>query len=830
MKNYVCKLLLLAGAICLAIVQLHAQTSPAGKITARVIDAQTQETIPYATAILLDRKTKSTVKSSQTSANGELQLSNLPNGVFLLRLVYVGYQTVLRDSIVLSASRNSISLGTVRMSAAKGTQLKEVNVTAQRSTMQLGIDKKVFSVDQSLVSQGGSATDVLQNVPSIQTDMDGNVSLRGSAGVRVLIDGKPSMIAGGNVAQILQSIPASSIESVEVITNPSAKYDAEGQSGIINIVLKKNKKLGLNGSVALSAGNLDNYNASSNLSFQNKTINIYGNYSYRHGNRLGGGYNNIIYRNMPFPTVYADQLSDSRSNDKSHNVKTGLDYYVAPKSVLSVSGGFNFRDQSRDELLSVNEFDAGRNPLKLSSRNNGSKEDGNSYDLNLDFSQKFKNPKEELIFNASYSKGEEDELNTFKTNLHDLTGGAAGTVPEIRQDDELEAGRSYNIQADYTRPVGENGKFETGYRSQMRYADESRLSQFFDPETGTYSFNPALTNDFNSKDQIHALYINYQNEFKNFGYQLGLRAEDARLDTRFGGYNNAGGQDFATGKVDYTRLYPSIYLTRKFKAEQSLQISYSRRVNRPRGREVNPFRDVSEPFSQRQGNPNLRPEDVHAFELSYSKYWPSITFISTAYLRQTNDVIQWVRTPPDELGVTLGMPQNLTRDVSTGLELIGRFDISKKWNFTANTNFYQSTIDGVPEAGVLETSGFSWNANLTSNVTLPYNLSLQARGEYRSPQVKAQGSRDEMYLLDAGAKYDFKNKKSSLSLNVRNLLNSMNFGMTTDIPNSLTSFKRYMTGPMASLTYAYRFGKTDFTFKKSKKQDQGESRSAEESF
>src|SRR5690606_16868026 len=178
-------------------------------------------------------------------------------------------------------NRKNINLGNIRMSGAGGMQLKEVNVTAQKNTMQLGIDKKVFSVDQSLVSQGGSATDVLQNVPSIQTDMDGNVSLRGSAGVRVLVDGKPSMIAGGDVAQILQSIPASSIESIEVITNPSAKYDAEGQSGIINIVLKKNKKLGLNGSLALSAGNRDNYNGSGNLSFQNKTINIYGNYSYR---------------------------------------------------------------------------------------------------------------------------------------------------------------------------------------------------------------------------------------------------------------------------------------------------------------------------------------------------------------------------------------------------------------------------------------------------------------------------------------------------------------------------------------------------------------------
>ncbi|RZK64466.1 MAG: TonB-dependent receptor, partial [Pedobacter sp.] len=338
MKNNVRNAALLMLAICINAISGNAQTTTGeGRITAKVVDASNNQTVPFASAIVIDRKTKAVVKGAQTDVDGNLVMTGLPKGVFSFKVSYLGYQTMVRDSISISDTNKEIKFGTINMKPSKGTALNEVTITAPKSTIQMGIDKKIFSVDQSLVSEGGSASDLLQNVPSVQTDIEGNVSLRGSSGVRVLIDGKPSLIAGGNVAQILQSIPASSIESVELITNPSAKYDAEGQSGIINIVLKKNKKLGLNGSVALTAGNQDNYNANTNVSFQNSKINLYGNYSYRYGNRLGGGYNNITYLDgsgLGTPTGYADQNTDSKSLDKGHNLKAGIDYYVTDKSVL----------------------------------------------------------------------------------------------------------------------------------------------------------------------------------------------------------------------------------------------------------------------------------------------------------------------------------------------------------------------------------------------------------------------------------------------------------------------------------------------------------------
>ncbi|HWW41989.1 outer membrane beta-barrel family protein [Pedobacter sp.] len=822
MRTYVGKVLLLAIGICIITVKLNAQSTTPTSISAKVIDAQTNETVPFATASILNRKTKAVVKVAQTDVNGNLKIIGLPNGVFTFKISYIGYQTLVRDSVNINGSQKDLNFGTIKMKPAKGTVLNEVKITGQKSTMQLGIDKKVFSVDQSLISEGGSAADLLQNVPTVQTDMDGNVSLRGSTGVKVLVDGKPSLIAGGDVATILQSIPASSIESVEVINNPSAKYDAEGQSGIINIVLKKNKKLGFNGSLALTAGNRDNYNANTSLSFQNKRVNLYGNYSYRYGNRLGGGYNNITYIDMvnKVPSGYADQNTDSKNLDKGHNVKAGIDYNVTDKSTLSFSGNFNTRDNDRTDLLKVNRLNADRSPFELSNRQNKTDGNGNSYDLNMDFSQKFKKPKEELTFNLGYSKGTNDNNQTYTTEFYNR-GGQAGVYPDsINTNIGTGSNKSYNIQADYSLPVGKAGKFETGYRSQIRYADNNTLSSILNNTTGNYDTDYSLTNNFHSKDQVHAIYANFQNQVGNFGYQVGLRAEDALLNTTSGAYHSDNSIIYTPGKVDYTRLYPSVFLTEKLKGDQQIQLSYSRRVNRPRAWDTNPFLDTSDPLNYRQGNPNLKPEDVHAYEFSYNKFWKKVTFISTVYVRQTNDVIERIRSLPNDQGITTTTPENLAKQLATGLELIGKVDIMKAWNFTANANLYHSKLTGSPEYGTTDNSGFSWDANLTNNFILPYNISLQLKGDYSSSQVIAQGKRNAMYGLDAGAKYDFKNKKASLSLNVRNVLNSRSWSMTTNTPGTAIDFKRYMTGPMGSLTFSYRFGRTDFISKKTKKQEQ----------
>lgn len=822
MKKYLSKLILTTLTICTIITfNLNAQTSGTGKLTGKVIDVQTNETVPFASAVLTDRATKAVVKTGQTDVNGNLVINNIPDGVFTIKISYVGYQNMVRDSVSFTMAQRVINLGTVKMTTSKGNVLSEVTITGQKSPIQLGIDKKVFAVDQSIVSEGGSAGDLLQNVPSVQTDVDGNVSLRGSTGVRILIDGKPSLIAGGNVAQVLASIPASSIETVEVITNPSSKYDAEGQSGIINIVLKKNTKLGLNGNVAVTAGNRDNYNANTSVSFQNKKINIYGNYGYRYGNRPGSGFNNIQYKNSTGADdlAFADQTTDSKSTDKSHNLKAGIDYYLTDKDILSFSGGFNSRENDRTELLTINKYGLGRAPLEFSNRTNLNKGDGSSYDLNLDYSHKFKKAGEELTFNFGYTRGTNNNDQEYNTGIYSLNGLAVDVDPLMQTNINDGVNKNYNIQADYILPMGKFGKIETGYRSQIRYSDNTTIATEFDNTTGQYEPEYDLSNQFNSKDQVHALYFNYQNQIKNFGYQLGLRGEDASLNTNSGAYGDTGGLTYTPGRIAYQRLYPSVYLTQKFKGEQQVQLSYTRRVNRPRPWDTNPFIDYSDALNWRQGNPNLLPEDVHSFELGYSKFWSKVTLISSVYMRRTNDLIQRVRSTPNADGVIITTPQNLTSSLATGLELIAKVDVVKPWNFTANVNVYHNEIDAVPVYNITGTSGYSWNANVTNNFTLPYNITLQVRGEYNSSEVMAQGKRKANYGIDGGAKYDFLDKKSSLSLNVRDVFNTRKWAFYTEDGNSITDFQRRMQGPIGNLTFSYRFGKTTF-MKKSKKPEQ----------
>ncbi len=814
--------------LCLSF-SVFAQTGGKAKITGVLKDAKTQETIPFATAVLINKATGKNAKIAQTDLNGAFVMADLPTGTFTFKISFVGYQTMVRDNVNITAATGALNFGDIKMNAAKGNILSEVTVTGQKQAMQMGIDKKIFSVDQSLVSEGGSAGDLLQNVPSISTDMDGNVSLRGSTGVKVLIDGKPSLIAGGNVAQILQSIPASSIESVEVITNPSAKYDAEGQSGIINIVLKKNTKLGFNGSAAVTAGNRDNYNANTNLSFQNSKVNIYGNYSYRYGNRLGGGFQDITYKTPAGSTAFADQTTVSNSLDKGHNAKAGIDYYIAPKSVISLSGGFNSRDNNRSDLLDIKQLSANHSPVLLSNRTNTTDGYGNSYDANLDYVQKFKKPKEELTFNFGYSYGTNNNDQAYSTTTTNRNGTPINETLSLQRVFNTGNNTNYNIQTDYALPVGKAGKIEVGYRSQIRLGNNDQYADSILTNTSTYISNNKLINGFDSKDQVHALYFNYQNQIKDFGYQLGLRAEDARLDTHLEGYTN-NVLTTAEGNIHYKRKYPSIFLTQKLKGDNQLQFSYTRRVNRPRPWDTNPFLDVSDPLNYRGGNPNLLPEDVHSFELGYSKYWKKVTLTSSLYFRQTNDVIQRVRSTPVN-GIITSTPQNLSNQINSGVELIGRFDLIKALNFTTNVNLYQAKFAGDDRFNIPSSSGFSWNANLTGNLTVVKNVSLQVRGDYRAAEVMAQGKRNAMYGIDGGAKYDFPNKIASLSFNVRDVFNTRRLSLTTEEKFTIVDFQRRMQGTMGSLTFSYRFGKTTFTGTgKKKKDDQQENRPDEGSY
>lgn len=789
-----------------------AQTTT-GTITGKLVDGTTNQPLDFA-SVSITNKADKTTKGAQTDANGNFKLDGLKDGVYTVRATFVSYLTYTKDSIQINASRKLVPLGTIKLRAAKGV-LKEVVVTAQKSTIKLATDKKVFSVDQSLVSQGGSATDLLTNVPSVQVDVEGNVNLRGSSNVRVLINGKPSAISGGSVSDILQSIPASAIENIEVITNPSSKYDAEGQSGIINIVLKRNAQIGFNGSVSGTIGNQKTANGSLNLSYQTSKVNLFGNYSYRKANRIGNGYTNRITYPGRDSAIFQNQESDQTFKFNSHNIRTGIDINLDSKTVLTLSDNINIRDRDRFQNGVTNT--TRRNVLgQLTTQNNFSGNSGTNVDLNADFSHKYKKQGQELTANFGYSTEKEDGDENLST-LYNYYNPPK--VDRLFKQNTYTNGkqRNFNLQADYTMPLGKDSKLEAGYRSTINRNDNDfRADTLLNGTANQFVFDRTRSSHFIYNEQVHAIYTNFQRQFGKIGLQIGARLEDAHIKTRLV-------DSVQQYKQDYFRIYPSVFLSDKLSENQTLQLSYTRRVSRPRDRQLTPFLDRSDPLNYQQGNPNLQPEDTHSFELSYINYWNAVTLTSSVYYRLTNQNIQQVRTPLSS-SIILTQFQNIASASNAGYELIAKVTPSTKFDLTGNVNVYYRSIEGDPTYNIQSTSGYAFNGNLTANIKPIKKLGFQLRGDYQGKQVIAQGFSKALFGFDGGVRYDI-TKALNVSGNVRDIFNTRKFGSiidntTASIPYTSESYRRFSFRTI-SFTVAYRFGNSGGEQKRQKKnQDQ----------
>ncbi len=787
------------------------QNAGEGSISGTLVDGAIGQPLELATVSLVRRSDKHPVASIQTDLNGKFKLTGIDNGLYTLHATYVSYLTFIKDSIAVTPAKREINLGSIKLRQAKGL-LKEVTVTAQKSQMQLGLDKKSFNVDQSLVSQGGSATDLLTNVPSVQVDVDGNISLRGSTNVRVLINGKPSALTGGNITDILQSIPASAIESIEVITNPSSKYDAEGDSGIINIILKKNVQKGFTGSASAAAGTQHTYNGTASLAYQNSKINVYTNYSYRKGERVGNG----SVDKVTDPTDGApQQLQDQEANQNftftGQNIRTGIDINLTPKTTLSFSNNINIRDRDRNQYGSTL---ISRNDTLLQSinQNNISTGKGTNLDFNVDLDHKYKKKGEELTANIGYSLDKNNNFDNLNSDYDYYT--VPDNFNSVQHNTTIGRQHNFIVQSDFTLPF-RNGKLEAGFRSTINNNNTNYISDTLNNVSGNYDYNPFLSNDFIYKENINAVYTNYQHDFGKFSIQGGLRLEDANINTQLTD------SMVTKNKQDYFRVYPSLFLTDKLSENQTLQLSYSRRVTRPNSRELSPFVDESNRLSYTQGNPNLLPQDTHSFELSYINYWKTVTLTSSLYYRLTLDNIQQITTPltPGNLDTTLTQFQNIKSATNAGYELIAKISPLQMVDLTANVNIYYKYIAGDPALNLQTTSGYAWNGNITANVKPLKKLGIQIRADYQGPQVIPQGTMKAIYGVDGGVRYDL-TPKLNLSANVRDIFNTRKY--VSDINYSSPYFtstqvsdRRFNTRT-GVVTLSYRFGNNGIPQKRKK--------------
>jgi len=772
------------------------------KISGTVTDSITHQPIPFATVALLSQQTKAPVKGRQTDSIGHFLLENVSAGTFVLRITYVGYNNILKENILIGPATGDLNLGTITMTASKTTLLKEVVVAGKKEALQNVNGKKVFSVNQSLVSKGGNAADLLKNVPTLQIDENGNVSLRGSVNVKVLVDGKPSIIANGDITRILQSIPANAIESIEVIPNPPANYDANGE-GIINIILKKNSRPGLNASADIGAGTNDNYNADAGLSYQSGKVNLYGNYSLKNGNAVNTGMQSYIFLKPADAVVYTMETFPSVTRNKIQFLKAGIDYALTPRSTLGISASLNSYYTHKNEFLTFTHHDANDVLLDSYNRFNTVNNNGSSYEVDLDYKRRFKKPKEELALNFSFAYGTFRDYQQYTTRYNPVNGVQSPKIDTPLVSDTRHRATNYNIQADYVLPVGTSGQFSAGYRSQITLGnnDQYAYKVLSAGQTPLYAF----TDLFASNNQVNAVYLNYKDQVGNFSYQAGIRAGDSRLDATFMSFDANNRLFAAPLKVPVRGIYPSVLLTQKLENNSQLQFTFTRRISKPTVRQFNSTTDFSDPTNYNKGNPGLTPASVTSLELDYSKNWQNVSFTFGIYNNTINNVIKTIQIDPvnDE---TTTIPENLKRSVTTGLELIGHFGVAKEWDLTANANIFNRDNAAAPQYGIAANNGISWNANITSNITPVQRLSFQVRADYQAVEMFLQDKRLAVFGMDGAAKYDFAQNRASLSLNANDIFNSRKRRFLRSSDDLLINLEIHTISSRATLTFSWRFG------------------------
>ncbi|MBS1664929.1 MAG: TonB-dependent receptor [Bacteroidetes bacterium] len=722
-------------------------------------------------------------------------------GVLLLGVVPgVLAQTPAKDSAFL----NSVKV------------FKEVEVVGKGPAIRSGLDKKVFSVNQSLVSAGGSAVDLLQNVPSLQVDRNGNISLRGATNVKVLVDGKPSLISGGSVAQVLQSIPAASIERVEVITNPSAKYDAEGQ-GVINIILKKGLKTGY-GAVTASAGTRMNYNAGASLNYKTGKVDLYGNYSFQHRNTYSNGFQNMVYLNSGGPTYYSNELFPSTTISNVHVAQGGVDWRWSVKDLLSVTGLYNASTTGRREYLTVDNLTKQQTPVELSNRANNTDGWNTSWGGTIDWVHKFKKPGAELDFDFAFSAGSGNSFYVYDASVFNVDGQAVKPVPDVLQDMKGGRNKRYNIQLDYTLPLGKGGWLEAGVRTQLSTVNNRQWDARLDTSSGGYVTDYSLVNFFESNSWVHAVYVNYRKQIGPYSIQAGLRGEAGRFAATVRNYDSARGLVGMPINVNTNGFYPALFVTRQLEHAQQVQLSYTHRINRPTARELNPAQDVSDPVNYDRGNPALQPEDLYSIEGTYKKNWSGAYVTAGLYYNQVNNVIKHIQVDP--VGdVTITIPENLRRAINTGFELIGNWRVSGFWSLTANVNVYERINSGAAQYGIKATSGISWNGNVTSDFSLAKGLSLQVRADYKASEVILQDRYRRAYGFDAGAKYDFWRDRATLSFSARDIFSTRRPAFLRTSDALLLDWQRVTYSARALLSFTWRFGNSASESKRGKRSE-----------
>lgn len=790
-----------------------------GRIYGTVVDNDTGKPIEFATIALLSRRDSSVAGGGVTDQKGRFDISEIKVGMYQVVFNFIGYDVHRMDAVKLTPRESTErDLGTIRLTRTVN-EIDAAEVVEERPFMELSFDKKIYHVDQISTAEGGSASEILENIPSIDVDMDGNISLRGNENVTILIDGKPSGFTGADRTAILEQIPASSIEDVEVITNPSAKFDPDGMAGILNIVLKKNKLRGFHGNVTGSVGTGDNYNGSLGINYRNKKVNLFSNYSYRYSDRFG--WSDIDRLNISDDvSSQLIQDNDGARRGGSHALKLGSDFYLNPKNTLTISGLMSLRDSENEDSIFYSLFDETSLLTDYYRRDNSGLGDSWSYDLSANYVKEFTHRDHNLKWDFNYSNSESDNSSLFEESYYDLDLQPLDSDPLLEQTASLNQNDVLTSQLDFTLPFEDIAKLETGAKVIVRNLDTDFRAETFNDSLGTYVNDTSRTNEFDYSEEIYAAYAMYGRSFGDFGAQIGGRYEVARTESEL---VNTG----ETFKNDYESFFPSANLTYSLEEKHTFQVSYSRRINRPRTRQLNPFPSYSDPLNLRTGNPFILPEYTNSYELTYSNRWKQNMFTVSAYLKDVNDVIRRFATV-DTQGVSTVSYTNLAGMTNYGLEFILFNKVSKNLSFNTSVNVYQQVSDGSNIESDLSAEAIGGFGKVMASYKTNKGLSVQLSGRYRAPMIILQGEIKAMYNFDIAVKQKLLDDRATIGIRFRDMFNTRQFELNTDGQNFSQHSLRKRESQNLFLTFSFKFGKLEE--EKSRRNRNGSGGSGEDNF
>ncbi|GLR18443.1 outer membrane beta-barrel family protein [Portibacter lacus] len=765
MENRLAILLVFLCTLTLGYGQKNNKSAIQHTISGKIIDGDSGVPLEFSTLSLFETETSTLVGGAITDQEGKYTIETKP-GNYYLEIEFISYAPGKITDIVVTKDNKNIELPDFNLSI-DAEKLDEVVIVEERSQVSLSLDKKVFNVGKDLTNKGGTAEDVLDNVPSVSVDLDGGVELRGSGGVRILIDGKPSMMVGDGNTNGLRNIPSNMIESVEVITNPSSRYEAEGMAGIINIVLKKDRKRGFNGSIDVSGGYPLMGSTAFNLNYRREKINLFS--SIGAGYRTGPG-SGFTYQEQKYFDGTSEIFSSTRDmnrNGVNGNISLGMDYFINDNNILTSS--FSFRrslEENRNSVFYEDFLNSREQLVGLSERYDDELENEYDTEYALTYDKKLKGKDHSLIADLRFQDNTEIESSDFSQEFFDANRVPTGEDNLIQRSANSETERRINLKLDYKRPLPNDGVFETGIQSSYRLISNKYLvEEEFDNEWIRLA---NLSNDFNYNEFINGVYGIYGKEYLRWSYQVGVRAEYSLIETELLD------SDEGANSRDYINLFPSAFVSYKINDENSFQVSYSRRIRRPRFRDLNPFFTFSDPRNQYSGNPNLNPEFTDSYEIGYVNYFEKGSLTSSFYYRHSTDVMDWVQTVTSD-GVTIRRPENLNTQDDLGFEFTGNYKFVKWYDLSGSLNIFRSITDGANVQEDFTADAYSWFTRLNNKIKMSKTFEAQVRVDHRGARKTTQGSRKGITSIDIGLGKEFPKQNISLSVNVRDLLNSRKY-------------------------------------------------------